>query len=404
MENNLYNALFTGQGSQFADMFDPFIDMGQSREILERASEVLGYDILKVSHDEEKIFKTHYSQPLNYVYEYMLFQMLKEETSYKPNVVVGHSMGEFAALACMGAVDFDTGLNLIKLRGELMTHVNAEFLMVSVIGISSVEVEMLVESYNAAKERDVNISNYNGSSQTIVTIQKDDFENFENYVTMLYDNAIVKKLKLPYPFHTKHMKKYSVKLAEYMDKLVLHKMVVPMISNVTGRPCKDIYLKKYLVEQMYMPIHFSDCMNYAYLTGVNNWVEFGPGSVLGKIVKREYPDAQVFSANKEVGRADSDFKNKKVEKETDSLKKQIEHYLYYITTYADKEGCTEYQDITKNYNLLRKLYLSQDIASAGKKDAKQEEYVRRLFMDTMKLKGYKVQTLDSMDYLNIKFG
>lgn len=116
MEKNInkWNALFTGQGAQFSEMFSPFLSNNDSKQILRKSSDILGYDVLKIVADKQKINQTQYTQPLNYIYQYMVYKRYLENVSIAPDTMIGHSMGEFIALTCSGAIRFTDGLKLIE--------------------------------------------------------------------------------------------------------------------------------------------------------------------------------------------------------------------------------------------------------------------------------------------------
>lgn len=398
MNTYQYNALFTGQGSQYVGMLDEFSSEPLADGIFADASEILGYDLLKTAEDEEKIYKTQYSQPLNYVYEYLQYVLYKNATGREPENMIGHSMGEFAALACSGVVDFETGLRLIIKRGELMSQAAPDFLMISVIGTEVAEVEQIIAHYTEKKNKEVYISNFNGKGQTIVTISKDDLEAFETAAKDINDKVRVISLKLLYPFHTRYMKPFADELAKVMNGMDFHEPRVNLILNATGkmfRGGKSENLKKYMAEQMYMPVRFTECMRQAYLTGVNNWVEFGPKTVLAKIVSREFSGANTLLAAK-FNLHEMQEKNEAIEAEKKEHVDDIGLYLKILTSRPNLPQCTETSKITEKYRLLRKIYLSQEKESLQIGEVTHNEATRKIFLEAMQLKGYSKQECEKL--------
>lgn len=380
---NSWNALFTGQGSNRVDMFDLFLDNQEWVEHIEQASSILNYDLMEVMHDEDKISETSYAQPLNFVYEYMLYQQYMEQVKEKPQVMVGHSMGEFVALACSGTVDFEQGVRIVDCRGRLMSQVDPSYTMVALMGVDAQEVEFIMERYNAGKKENAAISNYNGSLQTIITVKQEALESFRNFVQNENKQVIAKVIGVQYPFHTTHMKKFALQFREYLNGISFQKMQVPIVSNVNGKILTDHNIKRYLFEQMYMPVRFTECIHYANLLATDYWVEFGPKPVLGKIVGREYPDQITYLAsNLLLGKMDA------MENEENSvsisMREKIAYYLKCITTLPSKGENINYQQITKNYEILKKVYLATNNGNLGT----QQSYIEQVFIETMNLKGY----------------
>lgn len=399
MNINQYNALFTGQGAQYAGMFDEFSNEPMALEIFADASNILSYDLLETSRDEEKIYLTQYSQPLNFVYEYLQFILYQQNTSRKPKNMIGHSMGEFAALACAGVVDFETGLRLIKKRGELMAQVAPDYLMVSVIGIEYAEVEQLLTHYTEKEHKESYISNCNGKEQTIVTIPKDGLKAFETTAKEVNEKVRIMALKLPYPFHTRYMKPFADKLVKVLEDVDFHEPKVDIILNVTGKPFQarnSEILKKYMAEQMYMPVQFTKCMRQAYLTGVNNWVEFGPKPLLSKMVAREFDGANTLLAVKHNLQRMKESSETTEEGKEDSLFNAIGLYLKLLTSRRNLPHCTETSKITAKYRLLRKLYLSLEKEGTHIDEAAQGVFARLTFLEAMQLKGYSKQECEDM--------
>ena len=378
-----WNALFTGQGSNRVDMFDPFLDNQEWIEHIGQASSILNYDLLEIMHDENKISETSYAQPLNFVYEYMLYQQYMKQVEKKPQVMIGHSMGEFVALACSGAVDFEQGVRIMDCRGRLMSQVDSSYTMVALMGVDAQEVEFIMERYNAGTKENAAISNYNGRLQTIITVKQEDLDSFRSFVQNENKQVIMKVIGVQYPFHTTHMKKFALQFREYLNGISFQKMQIPIVSNVNGKVLTDRNIKRYLFEQMYMPVRFTECIHYANLLTTDYWVEFGPKPVLGKIVGREYPDQVTYLAsNLLLGRMNA-MGNEENSVST-SMKEKIAYYLKCITTIPSKGENINYQKITKNYEILKKVYSAANSVNFGT----QQSYIEQVFIETMNLKGY----------------
>ncbi len=401
-------ALFTGQGAQYVNMLDEFVE--KDMDTLKRASDVLGYDILEMSRDKDKIFKTEYSQPLNFVYEYLKF---KEFSKYNATIMIGHSMGEFVALTCAGVLDFAAGLKLIMMRAKCMSKVKAGYRMFSVMGITNKEVEKLCncnysniqresDSYNdnriqirSNSSTEILVSNYNGKKQTIVTVQKDQIDSFKELFKKEYPKVLIKDLKLDYPFHTIHMKNCADEFKKIIDKTEFVKSDIKIILNATGRMFdlnRPTLLKKYLVEQMYRPVRFTDCLKEGFLSGEKIWIEFGPKPVLSKMAMREYKDVKAFSVSQigaKTNIKDVTFTPKIQEKD---IIAKLKEYLYILSTTETKNvDELECKEISKKYRLLSKMYSSYAKQDTNEKNEDEDyqyqyNYAKKIFEEAMLLK------------------
>lgn len=385
----IYNALFTGQGAQYVGMLDEFIE--SQTEILNKANEILGYDLVEISRDENKIYQTKFTQPFNFIYEYLKYKTFSNEYSWTPQYMIGHSMGEFVALTCANVLKFEDGLRLISKRAELMSQVESGYRMVSVIGIDIQDIEKLCNSYEDKYGKKVLISNCNGSLQTIVSIEDAEIERFKTFSIEKYSIVMIKELKVLYPFHTRYMKPFADEFKETVEKTEFLKPQVGLILNANGRCFESedlLVLKKYMVEQMYMPVRFTECMKQGFFTGVNTWIEFGPKPVLAKMLKREYNTLDVFHVNELLGESSEWEESTSARVSKDEIEDVLGKYLYVLSSSETKSENADYSSISGKYRLLKKLHSSFENKVSSEDYEYQIAYAKTLFEDAMSMKGY----------------
>ena len=385
----VYNALFTGQGAQYVGMLDEFIE--SQAEILNKINEILGYDLVEISHDENKIYQTKFTQPINFVYEYLKYKTFSNKYSWTAQYMIGHSMGEFVALTCANVLKFEDGLRLISKRAELMSRVESGYRMVSVIGIDIQDVEKLCNSYEDKYGKKVLISNCNGSLQTIVSIEDAEIERFKTFSIEKYSTVAIKELKVLYPFHTRYMKPFADEFKEIVEKTEFLKPKVGLILNANGRCFESedlLVLKKYMVEQMYMPVRFTECMKQGFFTGVNTWIEFGPKPVLARMLKREYNSLYVFHVNELLGESSEWEESTRTRVGEDEIKDVLGKYLYVLASSETKSENADYSSISGKYRLLKKLHSSFENKVSSEDYEYQTTYAKTLFEDAMSMKGY----------------
>lgn len=272
--------VFPGQGSQKKGMGESLFD--EFEKITAKADEILGYSIKKLCLEDpgQKLRQTEYTQPSIYVVSALSYLKRIEEIGKKPDYVAGHSVGEYAALFASGAFDFETGLKLVKKRGELMNQVTGGG-MAAVIGFSEEKVEDVLKANDF---NNIDIANYNSPSQIVIAGTKVDIDRakpvFEAAGVRLYI-----PLNVSGAFHSRYMSSLKEEFKDYLEKVKFSELTIPVISNIHARPYKQEQIKDNLLEQITHPVKWTESIRYLMGRGEMEYEEVGPGKVLTALIK-----------------------------------------------------------------------------------------------------------------------
>jgi malonyl CoA-acyl carrier protein transacylase len=269
--------LFPGQGSQSKGMGDDLFT--QFPELTTKADILLGYSIQTLCLEDplQQLDQTQYTQPALYVVNALSY--LKNEQ--KPHYVAGHSLGEYNALFASGVFDFETGLKLVKKRGELMSQATGGA-MTAIIGLKDHEIQAILKNANIPS---VVIANYNSHSQTVISGPKLDVEK----LNPLFEQAgakMVIPLKVSGAFHSPSMQTAQQEFAEFLSQFTFHAPQIPVIANVTATPYPASGIADYLAKQITHPVRWTETIEYLLAQGETEFEEIGPGKVLAGLVKR----------------------------------------------------------------------------------------------------------------------
>ncbi|MBU3188242.1 ACP S-malonyltransferase [Clostridium bowmanii] len=290
MNNIKIAALFPGQGSQYLGMCDKFEDNKCVNTILEQASNKLGFDIKKMCNEENKdIFKTEYAQPILLTVSYAMYKLYRELGGELPDIALGHSLGEFSALTCAECISFEEGLELVSIRGKLMSTVVKGYGMTAVVNVSYENLEKLIRKM----DEKIYISNYNSPNQIVISAKEDIIEKFEKEIEII--GGRTKRLKTSQPFHTEIMQDVAIRFKEYINECKFSIPKFHVISNVTGEVHKLELIKTRLIQQIYKPVNFTQCMRTLRRRGIDNTIEFGAGNILTKIAIQNCNELSAYS-------------------------------------------------------------------------------------------------------------
>ncbi len=277
--------MFAGQGSQKKGMGGDLF--GKYVELTRKADEILGYSIeeLCLEDPEDNLVQTQYTQPALYVVNAMHF-LEKQEMGVRPDYVLGHSIGEFNSLHAAGVVDFETGLRLVKLRGELMGQAKGGG-MAAVMGLGEEEVAMLLAENGFD---DLYIANYNSPFQYVISGLRSKIERAEK-VFVDYGVPNYRILNVSGAFHTPYMEEARVEFERFVDSFNYSEIQIPIISNVTARPYEQNKIKEYIVKQITSPVKWTESIRYLLAVGVCEFDEAGSEQVVKKLAKRIVQEA-----------------------------------------------------------------------------------------------------------------
>ncbi len=279
-------ALFPGQGSQHQGMLENFIsEYALVKNIFNQASEVLDQDLLHIiSQDPDLLNQTATTQPILLASSYALWSLLQDRCDFKPQFVAGHSLGEYSALVCAGALDFADGLKLVQRRGQLMQAAVTENpgAMAAVLGLSDQSVVELCQSI----DYQISPANFNCPGQVVIAGEE---AGIDAAIAAAKDFGAKRILKLPVsvPSHCALMKQAAVEFAKVLDAVPMRMPSIGLIHNVSAAPSQSVAeLKAALVAQLDQPVLWTQTLAYLQQQGVNNFFECGPKNVLSNLVKR----------------------------------------------------------------------------------------------------------------------
>ena len=273
--------VFPGQGSQKVGMAAPVLDLSGARERFERASELLGRDLLaicegKANGDLADLNDTRNTQPALFVIESLLVDGLRAQ-GRTAQLVAGHSAGELVALYAAGVFDADTGLRLIQLRSELMAGAGGGA-MTAVMGFDRGELEQLV-----AANEGVVIANDNSDAQVVLSGTP--------AAVAAVSAALTCKRAIPLAvsgaFHSPFMAEAAETFAAELENVSFADAAIPLLSNTDPSPeTGGAALKQRLRSQMTTGVRWRETMARLGQEGIDTAVEIGPGSVLSGLIRR----------------------------------------------------------------------------------------------------------------------
>ena len=277
--------VFPGQGAQFVGMGkDLYDNNAEAKEMFEKANEILGFRItdLMFAGTEEDLKQTKVTQPAIFLHSVLLAKSLGEE--FQPDMVAGHSLGEFSALVAAGALSFEEGLKLVSKRAMAMQKACEirPSTMAAVLALPDEKVEELC----AEVDDIVAPANYNCPGQVVIsgTIEGIDAA-CEKMLAAGAKRAM--KLKVGGAFHSPLMQPAQEELAEAIAAAEFKTPRCPIYQNVDGKPHTDpAEIKENLIKQLTAPVRWTYDVQEMIKDGATEFVELGPGSVLQGLVKK----------------------------------------------------------------------------------------------------------------------
>jgi [acyl-carrier-protein] S-malonyltransferase len=278
--------IFPGQGSQYVGMgSDLYQGNAEAKELFDKADETLGFSISRMCFEgpDEKLKQTKNTQPAIFLHSIVLFYLIKK---IKFEMTAGHSLGEYSALVAAGALTFEDGLKLVRLRGELMQKAGAEHpgTMAAVVGLDSKVVnELCVE---ASVDGIVQAANFNSPGQIVVSGSSAGVRKAME-LAKARGAKIVKELPVSGAFHSPLMESARAGLKLALDTTEIRDAAVPVYANVTAQPIRYAdEIRNQLFHQLISPVRWEESVTRMINDGAATFVEIGPGKVLQGLVKR----------------------------------------------------------------------------------------------------------------------
>ena len=298
----MFSIIFPGQGSQIIGMAKEFFDnFKYVKDYFFLADEILEKKISKIILEgpKEVLDQTENTQPAIFLASYSIFKVIEKETEFnlkKAKFYAGHSLGEYSALCCAKAINFEQTVKLLKHRGKAMQDAlpGGEGGMLAILGSEIEKInEILNKNYDNFQSY---IANDNSVGQVVIS--------GENTSLTLLSEELKKKnikfvkLQVSAPFHCPLMKNATESMRNKILETDFKVPIINVISNVTANPENNTDdIKRLLIEQIEKPVRWRESISYMLDYGVNKFIEVGPGKVLSGLVKRIDRNANLNQVN-----------------------------------------------------------------------------------------------------------
>ncbi|WP_373481090.1 ACP S-malonyltransferase [Geminocystis sp.] len=278
--------VFPGQGSQVQNMGVNLQTMAIAEEKFAQAEDILGWSVLEICQgDEEILSRTLYTQPCLYTIETILVDLLKAEGK-NPDLVAGHSLGEYVALYAAGVYDFATGLKLVQKRGELMDKAEGG----KMVALMKFDRQTLEKVINATEN--VVIANDNSDGQVVISGEP----NAVDFAVNEINAKLAVPLKVSGAFHSPLMAIAASEFTQILEKVTFNTANIPVLSNIDPTPNHDAdTIKQRLIAQMTGGVRWREIMVELPLQGISEVIEVGPGKVLTGLLKRSIKNVNLIN-------------------------------------------------------------------------------------------------------------
>ncbi|MFB0846528.1 ACP S-malonyltransferase [Paenibacillus oleatilyticus] len=277
--------IFPGQGTQYAGMGKKLFEQETcARAVYEEIDEALGFSLSGIcfNGDETQLMDTQYAQPAIFAYSVAQFRVMEERWNIRPYYGAGHSLGEYSALCCSGALSIEDAVRTVYHRGKLMKEAaQTDGAMAGIIGLDLTSVEEICSDISTDTSLVV-VAAINSHQHFTISGHRSAVNEATQRIQKRGGGVI--PIRVSGAFHSPLMITAAVELREVLVKKRFARMRWPVLSNVTGLPHTIADLVQRLVEQMTEPVQWQACMNYLEEKGVRRAVELGPGDVLKKLV------------------------------------------------------------------------------------------------------------------------
>ena len=281
--------IFPGQGSQYPGMGKELAaTFPVARQLFEEADEALGFKLSELcfSGSDADLKMTANTQPAILTASIAVLKVLQQETGLKADYVAGHSLGEYSALVCAGAISFSDAVKTVRARGTFMQEAVpvGTGTMAAMLGVERGLLEEICREASAGEV--VSPANFNSPGQIVIA---GSVTAVARAIEIAKARGFRKAMLLPVsaPFHCALMQPAADRLAVVLDTVAVHDMNMPVIANADAAPNSDKdRVKPLLVTQVCSPVLWEQSVNTMTTLGVTNYIELGPGKVLCGLVKR----------------------------------------------------------------------------------------------------------------------
>lgn len=285
--------IFPGQGSQFPGMGkDLFETYSFAREIFSEADELLGFPLSETmfTGSEEELKQTKVTQPAIYLHSILIAKL---GTNFKPDMVAGHSLGEFSALVASGGLSWQDGLSLVSKRALAMQKACEieHSTMAAVLGLSDEQIEKVCAEFNG----EVVAANFNCPGQVVIS---GSIQGVELAGEKLKEAGAKRVLLLPVggAFHSPFMEPARLELAAAIEAAKIDRPICPIFQNVNAKASQnEVEIKANLIAQLTGPVRWTQSIEAMVSAGATEFIECGPGKVLQGLVRKINAEAMVSS-------------------------------------------------------------------------------------------------------------
>jgi [acyl-carrier-protein] S-malonyltransferase len=288
--------VFPGQGSQFSGMGkELYQNSAKAKQYFEQANQILGFDISSIMFEgsDEELRQTKVTQPAIFIHSVILAKITE---GFDPDMVAGHSLGEFSALVSAGVLSFEEGLKLVSKRALAMQAAceNNPSGMAAILGLEDEKVEQICANISAAGNVVV-AANYNCPGQLVISGSN---KGIELACVAMKEAGAKRALPLPVggAFHSPLMDSARQELEKAIKQAHFNEPICPIYQNVNAAPSTNIEnIKTNLIAQLTAPVRWTQSVKRMIDDGASIFVECGPGKVLQGLVKKISPTAEVTS-------------------------------------------------------------------------------------------------------------
>ncbi|MEA1884620.1 MAG: ACP S-malonyltransferase [Thermotogota bacterium] len=278
--------VFPGQGSQSTGMGKNLLkEIPKYNNYYDIASEVIHDDLYTIinAEDDTKLTLTQYTQPAILTTSVIAYEHIRKTTDLKPDVVAGHSLGEWTALVAAGVLSFKDAVRLVHLRGKYMSEAcpPGEGTMAAVIGLSGEAIEECLNDFD-----NLCIANYNSPGQIVISGAANEFDEAEKQLTEKGAKMFV-RLNVSGPFHSPLIEVAKEKLEKEIENTEFYEANMPIYQNVDAKPHTSVEeIKKNLIRQVTSAVRWTQTVENMISDGVDEFYEIGHGGVLSGLIKR----------------------------------------------------------------------------------------------------------------------